>query len=364
MNWRLTANGVTRDGYAEGSVAWRCPALRQFGEASLYIPRGSALWDTSVLDDERGILVELQDADLGAWRGFGWPDVTAAGATVAARELGALMESRVVNRSRTFRNLTAGAIARSAVQDALAGLGAPVLAAGTFVEAAPVIPEFRFNGQTLAEVLGDLMADTGQEWAVDGARLNWRPASGSLVALALCEDGDVCGVAREVSDTPVVEVLARGSDGRVVTRAALDASAGSLWRRQAVVDVQTTSDAALAVAADRELRRLRNPQVQYRVALHRRHWSAVREGDYARLVLPTATLRGDCPLVRVVERAYSSGGAYVDLTCSLVRPFRLTDPASAAGLGVEPAVAVAYRDDAARRLVQLERDAAQQRRAG
>lgn len=364
MNWRLTAGGVTVDGYAEGSVTWRCPALRQFGEASLYIPRGSALYRSAVLDEDAGLLVELQDADLGAWRGFGWPDVTAAGATIAARELGALMESRVVNRSRTFRNLTAGAIARSAVQDALAGLGAPVLVAGTFVEAAPVVAEFSFDGQTLAEVLGDLMADTGQEWSIEGSRLSWRPAGGTLVDLALCEDGDVCGVSRESQDTPVVEVLARGSDGRVVARRADDATAGSLWRRQAVVDVRTESDAALAAAADRELRRLRHPAVQYRVALHRRHWSRVREGDYARLVLPTATVRGDCPLVRVVERSVASGAAFADLTCSLIRPFRLSDPVSAAGLGIEPAVAVPYRDDAARRLVQLERDAAQQRRAG
>lgn len=363
MLWRLTGTNGVREGYAESSVVWRSPSTRQFGEAELYIPRGSTLYAADCLDEDRGTLVELLDASLGRWRGFGFAQITAQGATIQARELGALMEQRVVNRNRVFRNCTAGAIAHSAVHDAIEGLGAPVLIGGSFVEAAPFVAEYTFNGQTLASVLGDLGADTGQEWEItDAGVINWRPAAGTLYALHLADDGDLCDVTRSGSlSERATEVIARGSDGKTASAVANDTGAGSLWPRQAVIDVATTSYSELALAAARELRRLRQPAITYTGSLHSRHW-AVREGDYLQLVLPATATAGECPLVRVTERRYQSGAAYVELSLALIRPFALTDPSSA-GQSVEQPVLVNYQQDATRRLVQLGRDVARLERA-
>lgn len=341
------------------SLVWRTPASRTIGELECYVPRDSTLYDAQLLRDEGGWLVDVEHPTLGHWRGITLPPQIAdgrAGATVRAQEIAVLTTLRLVARNRTFRALTAGAIAYAAVK----GAGG-VLTPGTFLEAAPVMASYSFTGQTLASVLGDLMAATGQEWTITpNGVVSWVAGDETPAASLLCQGSALVEVGRDASvSSRATAAVASSPSGRSFTAEAPE-SAGDLWQLQIPVSVSSENLIALGRAAVSALQAQRSPAVTYRAKLSRAYWSQLREGQRVRLVLPGVAFSGEAPLVRVVERAYQEGNDYVTLTLARVREWSAQLPISY-GAETDRSIFVDYQYDANRRLAAIERSLAQQR---
>lgn len=359
MNVRLAS---TQMGQADldGSVTWQSPASRQFGEAEIWLPTGHPLLSSAYVSTRGGSLVEISDAALGLWRGVVVSTRREAnGLTLECLHLAALFGQRLVSRNRVLVGLTAGAIARAAVQDAMAGLGLMTVIAGSFVEAAPFLSQYQFSGQSLADVLGDLESQTGQEWELTSAGVvNWRCAGGNLYTAHLTDGGDICDVERTTTATErATEVVGRSSDGQQISRQYAGLDADSLWQPQHVIDVDSRSIVRVGVAAEGELRRLRTPGVSYRAKLYSQHWSSVREGDTLQLVLPASGLTGECTTARVMSRRYQNGSQYVELDLVQVGTFGGNDPRGWGASAAEPGVLVPTEENLARQLQSLARTA-------
>lgn len=338
----------------DASVRWQSSASRQTGEAEIVLPRSSPLWDPAYVDEEGGFLVEIVDDQLGSWRGVALtPDFTDTGLRCKALELGALCGHRVVGMNRVFEYCTAGQIARRGFKDALGGLGVLGFAEGTFAEAAPVIPRYEFRGQTFFQVLKELSERTGQEWELSASGVfSWLPATGSLYGLSLADGSGVVEVSREasVSET-ATEVIARGSTGQSYTARNTGRDTG-YWRRQVPVQVDAASMVRVGVEAEQRLDDLRLPRTTYKGRLHRDHW-AIREGDYARLVLPRSGVQGETVTVRFTSRSYRDGDNWVTWEASPARDFVAADAISFGAARAEYGVIVPYREDIARLIAKV-----------
>lgn len=365
------------------SATWALAAGRRFGEASVWVPRDSRAHRADYLDDEGGFLVRLDDAVAGPWTGVAdAPRTDARGSTVTARHLAALTADVVVRSAATYRNATAGALAHAACRLALTGH--PLLRPGTFTEAAPAVPECGFAHRSLADLLGDLVEQTGQEWRVseDGA-LDWTPPTGRLLEVHLSDGTQVVDATRETDGAArVAEVIARGPAG-----AEFAASTGEdcgLWRGQTVVSVGSDHVVRLGAAAWAQLLRRRAVLVTYRLGLltggdtsggggartdgwGRQAWGTspwggaylvaatttignVREGDTLLLHLPALHPAGRTAAARVVARTVTAGSPYTALELTATLP----PPASLAARSAS-VVAAWPADGAARRLVDAGR---------
>lgn len=178
----------------EASVSWSATAARDLGRADIKVPRTSPAWNAAYINDEGGFLVELYTA-AGGWRGVAdRPIFSADGASISVLPLETWLEGRLVQSSRSFRCLPAGAIAERAVLDGVAGLGSAAIMPGTFCLSGPVVPTYSFNGKSVLQVLTDMHDATGQEWELDRfGRINWLPFQGTYRERHLIDDGVIFG---------------------------------------------------------------------------------------------------------------------------------------------------------------------------
>jgi hypothetical protein len=160
------------------AMTWRdtLPALRELPEAEIAVPVGHPADDPAVVAEQGGTVVRIYH-DGRAWLGIGdIPERTDAGIRLRVYSPLAWLDIRSVSDGRKFLGCTAGAIAKAALAEGLGGLpGAPVVP-GRFCEAPPHIDEYEFRGQSVLQVLVDLVELTGQEFVLDeGLRLSWLP---------------------------------------------------------------------------------------------------------------------------------------------------------------------------------------------
>lgn len=308
------------------SLSWAVTSAGELGQARFTIPRNSPAFSAAYFDEDGGSLVRFSHGQLGDWPGLIDGDMTidGTGAVIQAGHMTALAGIRTLAVSRTFRAITAGAIARVAVMDALSGLGKLVMQPGTFVEAAPIIPEFTFTGQYLTEVLNTLAELSGQEWVISNTGLiSWLPRQGSLYAPWLAEPSALSAGSRTANPRErVSEYIVRDGLGRAYSAYNNDLAAGSFYQRQVVASVSSVSPAVAGNEAERGVGIRQASPVTYSFGLLRPYWSAVREGDYLRVVLPHAGIRCKCELVRVLKREYSSAaGDVLGLTVQRIEPF-------------------------------------------
>lgn len=274
------------------SVTWTHATARAFGQAEINIPRNSPAFSASYVNEDGGSSVTITDGVLGTWRGVVLkPVIGAWGMRLSCIELMGLGQYRHVAPKGRFRYLPAGAVVRQAFFDAFGALARSPLQPGGFCESEPLLPDYKFTGQTFAAVLSDLMDDTGQEWRVDTSGLfHWGGQTGSVYAVHLCDDGDVIDGEREADVTNrVAEVIARGTGTdtvdtstavvQPVTRAlggeayvaqASEVYGGLNWPRQEVIAVPDGRGATLSYGAQSALARQRNPAVTYTFKLRRR----------------------------------------------------------------------------------------------
>ena len=163
---------------ADLAVTWsdRLPALRELAEAEIAIPHGHEADDPAVFAEQGGTVVRVYHEGT-AWLGIAdVPERTETGVRLRAYAPAAWLDIRTVGSGRRFLGATAGTIARVALVEGLGGLpGAPIVPF-RFCEAPPHIDEYECRGQSVLQVLVDLMELTGQEfWIDDQLRVWWTP---------------------------------------------------------------------------------------------------------------------------------------------------------------------------------------------
>jgi hypothetical protein len=178
--------GITLD--VEADVTWAASTERAHGKAELRISRASAAWNAEILDERGGFIVTVFSR-FGIWRGIAdRPRWEPAGVRVTVWALSRWCEIRRVGARRTFYQVPAGMIVRAAWRDGLAEI-LPV-AAGAFLMAPPLIPVYRFERQTVLDVLTAMMDATGHAWELDArGRFHWRSRLGRYRETWHVDDG-------------------------------------------------------------------------------------------------------------------------------------------------------------------------------
>lgn len=233
MLCRLTNTAsITVDLPAQG-VTWSATVTREHGEATVRVPRTSVAFDPAYIDDLGGFLVEVF-APSGVWRGVAdRPNFDPAGCTLTLLPLSQWLDIRLLTTPRTFYACPAGYIARQMLRDGMEGLGAAVIIPGTFVMAPPVLPIYKFSGQSVLAGLTDLAAHTGQEWALDDTVLSWLPSQGTYREFHLVDDGRYFESFTDGSlQDSAAQVIEIQPDGETITVTAGEAP--PLWPRQMV----------------------------------------------------------------------------------------------------------------------------------
>lgn len=172
------------------TVTWETTAGQSLGSATISIPRDSAAWSEDVISEYGAFLVQVL-SPAGTWTGIAdSPTWTPAGMSFRAQHVMSWARVRHVGTSRRFAGVTASAIVRRAVQDALTGLASAPVTIGPVVAAPPVIASYEFRGQSLLSVLADMQQQTGQAWVIDDAlRFSWVQRVGRYREITLVDDG-------------------------------------------------------------------------------------------------------------------------------------------------------------------------------
>jgi hypothetical protein len=239
----FSANETYR-GEVYTSVTWRHCIAGEYGEATFSLPPGHPALATDdngeprYVDNMGGFYVEVLHDALGKWRGIAdVPDSSDEGVTVKAFELPALLTIRRVGNAGEYRALPAGAIVAAAYYQAFGGVGRAAISLGDVTLSGPLIVAYRFENQTLAEVLDDLMEMTGMEWSIDDElRLNWHGFAGRYYPFPLADDGDLLDSRRSGSiQRMAISVTSRNSLGHELTTTTLETEAGAWWPAMEVV---------------------------------------------------------------------------------------------------------------------------------
>lgn len=216
-------------------VTWQTSNGQQFGSAKLSIPRTSRAWNADIVSERGGFLVRIH-TPVGDWTGIAdSPSYTPAGMSLDVLHLNTWAAQRHVAAHRRFCGLSGGAIAKRAVEDALAGLGAVPVTIGPILEAPPILNTYEFKRQTLLAVLTDLSRLTGQQWTInERLQFTWRGQIGQYREFLLIDDGKFLD---RLQRTPLAdqhrERIEVEPSGRTFT--AYDRTTPALWPAQEIV---------------------------------------------------------------------------------------------------------------------------------
>lgn len=226
--------GITLDCFAEPT--WAASGGQAIGSASLRIARDSLAWDSDIINEQGGMLVDIHTA-AGLWRGIAdRPTYTPAGMELEALHINAWATIRHVATGRRMFGVTAGAVAKRAVRDALVGLGSVPVTMGAILEAPPLI-NYAFDGQSLISVLTDLQNQTGQTWLIDDLlRFAWVQQVGKYQELTVIDDGQFLGhLSGDRLADQYLETVEIEQSGRTFT--AFDRGAPALWPAQRITRI-------------------------------------------------------------------------------------------------------------------------------
>lgn len=232
-----STTGLTVD--LDATPTWEAAGGQSIGSARIRIGRESAAWNSDVVDERGGFLVEIL-SPAGRWLGIADAPVWQAngsGMEVRAQHIHAWANTRHVSASRVMVGCTAGAIVRRAVLDALTGLGSVPVTLGSFVEAPPVIALYVFKRQSLMSVLTDMQNQTGQQWQIDDLlRFHWKQQTGRYREITIIDDGRyVTNLQRTPLSDRYAEDIEVEPSGRTFT--ARDGDAPALWPAQRLTRV-------------------------------------------------------------------------------------------------------------------------------
>lgn len=344
------------------SQEWVHPSQKVLGSLRARIPRTSAAYRSAYINKDGGFrLATFHDA-LGPWYGVvNQPlDFDADGAAVlTAIQVGAVAQAPIMTSGMIFRYATAATIVKAALANALQGNAHIPIRPGAFVEAPPLVPYYKLDGQTFDRVLFDMEGAVGQEpeFAPDSAlawsfAFNWKPAADTLYAPILVDGADIVYQGSQIRlDERAARVIGVDRNGRKYTATATDLAAFDAFPREVVISVDTTSEATLAIETEAALALRRYPRVTHRFHLapaspyasgttatvsddvsrlryaftYRREsalaaWRGIREGSFVKILVPGACMDGVATLARVVRRSFSDSAAYPTIEAEEVRP--------------------------------------------
>jgi hypothetical protein len=333
------------------SVTWRAAMTRQFGECTITLRRDSAAFSSRYISDDGGSVVQIHDPVGGTWTGFAnVVTQTDENAVVQGQHLAALTAHSTVGYGADIQMSTAGALAHECVRRSCGESLSGILFPGTFVEAAPYIDNFGFNGQDLSTALSTLSDTSGQEWEIteDGI-INWVPVVGRTIEYYFVDGTIIRNLNRQTdSELQVTEIIARGQTGQeFLARLSPD---NTLLRRQEVIQVQTTNQITLGQTALRALQQrsalpnIWRGELSYPDSVPvvtdsggiTQGWgdqpwgsswggaivlgavtdtalSVIREGDVITVILPYQGFAGDIIVARVMSRTIIGGYDWIAL---------------------------------------------------
>lgn len=226
--------GITLDVNAE--PVWEASGGQAIGSARLRIPRNSQVWDSEYINEDGGMLVDIQ-TPAGLWRGIsGVPAFSPDGMEITAQHIMAWAKLRHVG-NRTFAGVTAGDIVRRCVQDALGGLASVPVTLGPILVAPPVIGLYTTKGQSLLSVLTDMQNQTGQAWVInDLLQFVWVQQVGKYREATLIDDGRfLTSLSRTALSEQFAEDIEVEQSGRTFT--AYDRGVPALWPSQRITRI-------------------------------------------------------------------------------------------------------------------------------
>ena len=329
-------------------ISWKLTSMREFGTATIIVPRTSLAFTTSHLpkrgsSHRGGFLVSISCGyDLPTWVGIAEkPTLTEEGATVTATHIASLVKRMTVGyRSFTAQggsvavggvvvgsgdrggnpsllgngspgNLTGGMLIRIAMQDVTSGRPTSLITVGRLSNTSKSFPSYEFRGQSLSDVLADVMETTGVEWEIDtDYKLNVGPPISRLHPNVFCEGGDLYDLEIQSPATEEVAIVkARTTTGEIAV--AVDAElfgesllASDIW-------VSAGEGERPDDVARRELARHRFPANIYTAFVRTIHWADIRLGDIIQVVSP---YKGVTFTSRVLSLSYSESDSHLQVT--------------------------------------------------
>ena len=204
-------------------------AARGYGQAKVHIPNDHPLITDTSITAIRGLQITIHQGLLGSQRyvQVGKAARTERGYDLTCFEIAYLLKLiKVPVQATAFTNLPAGAIVKLALVAGLAMTQIPIVP-GAFAEAGPLVERYEFTGQSVDQVVQDMMTQTGQEWEIDSLnRFNWIGRQGTYYETALTSGYDFCALRYfEVEDDPVGRVIVTDQRGYVAIKTAQEHAA-------------------------------------------------------------------------------------------------------------------------------------------
>jgi hypothetical protein len=359
---------------------WESAASRAYGQAQVSLERDHPLATDTTINSLRGTRVAIPHELMGAWTGVQMGRLGHGAATwgLPCYQVQALFKQLSVplDPSVVYRNVPAGVVAKRALTLALAQApgAARHLRPGFFTEAPPLVEAITFEAQSLDSIFSQLMDLSGQEFQVwEDGRVDWTAATGTLYETVLTEGYDFVLLGyQEAAEAPVGMVIVTDQRGHLETAVApehaLDPTARVVRTR-----ADTTSAVETRVVAEGLLAAGRMVPTVYEIGLlpaggviaitipgsggsgftlmgggfplmgggfdlmggsggggdleaeyptiTAPHWEAIREGTIVRLITPSAGLRGEAPLCRVLSRMFGDAHAYPRVKLASIPPW-------------------------------------------
>lgn len=296
------------------TLTYQHASTKQVGQASIFVPWNDAACSSAFIDEDRAFPVTIYDR-LGRWDGLCLTiEKGEGGYTLDCSHRAILLTARLTYRNREYKNLTAGAIAKSVIGQSLASLTGPGLRLGTFALLPQALSRYSVTGTTVAQVLTELQDTTGQEYAISGDVISWLPAVTPLYGTLLIEGSTLTAPTRTIGFTDQIAALTSATEiGQEVPVTATDVR--GIWQREQLMTIEDGSRRTRALATAAAMDTLRHRAVSLRVGLRDTgaHWATLREGMAVEMLTPTAGFADQHAVWRVLSRTYTEGSSVLDL---------------------------------------------------
>lgn len=296
--------------------SWSTLASGSIGQASITLPIGAPAASPRYVDPDGGSWVTIAgESNSGDWSGvITGIDYDGRSAVLRAVQPAALFTRRLVSRNGTrFTHVSPGLIVSRALTEGLAGVRG-FRVSGTFDTGAPDIAAYAFEGQSVWQVVTDMMDRSDQELSVDeDGALRWSGmfAGAPRYTPLLVADGDLRAARYGTRiDEQLTEYIAYiGMDTYRASSGGLAARSG--WAAQDTGQAGTGGQALVSLAAAQLAARGR-PTVTAEGQVTRAHWG-LRERMFCRLLVPTAGFSGRIVTARVVGRSLADSASEMRL---------------------------------------------------
>ncbi len=190
----VRVNGVTAWRAVVDSVTWSIPGTRQFGRATVFIPRTDPAF--AAMADNRTFPVTLHGPVVGSMRGIAagfQPNIHGAVLEVLSYEAFLDRDEFVVSWvGADLNGMSSAAYVRVAFMNAVAGKAEMPLTLGPLCESGPAIDGVDVVGKSFIQVVMDLTERTGMEHSIDHLRrFSWGPPRNRLYAAQLMDGGGI-----------------------------------------------------------------------------------------------------------------------------------------------------------------------------